>query len=157
MRFVKLAAVLGLVGALGACAQDAGPKQGWGTVIGGGTGALIGSQFGSGAGKLVAVGAGTLIGALIGAEVGKSLDRADQLYVQQASYQGLEYRRSGEPVSWRNPDNGNYGSFTPERTWQEPSGQYCREYQQTVVIGGRSERAYGTACRMPDGTCQVRS
>ena len=30
----------------------------------------------------------------------------------------------------------------------------CREYQTTVIIDGREQRAYGTACLMPDGSWQ---
>lgn len=32
------------------------------------------------------------------------------------------------------------------------AGQYCREYTQTVYIGGRAVEAYGTACQQPDGS-----
>jgi surface antigen len=35
------------------------------------------------------------------------------------------------------------------------TGAYCREFQQTVTIGGKTESAYGTACRQPDGTWKV--
>lgn len=28
----------------------------------------------------------------------------------------------------------------------------CREFQETVMIGGKPQKAYGTACRQPDGT-----
>jgi len=34
-------------------------------------------------------------------------------------------------------------------------GRYCREFLQEVVIGGRKEQAYGTACRQPDGSWEV--
>ncbi len=36
-----------------------------------------------------------------------------------------------------------------ERGW---NGEQCREYQRTITIGGKTETAYGTACRQPDGT-----
>ncbi len=36
-----------------------------------------------------------------------------------------------------------------EKGW---NGQQCREYQRTVTIDGKTETAYGTACRQPDGT-----
>ena len=45
--------------------------------------------------------------------------------------------------------------MTPTRTFQTASGQPCREYQQTVTIGGKTEEAYGTACRQPDGTWKI--
>ena len=34
-------------------------------------------------------------------------------------------------------------------------GSQCREFQQTVMVDGRSEQIYGTACRQPDGTWKV--
>ena len=35
------------------------------------------------------------------------------------------------------------------------NGRYCREFQQTVTIGGRTAEAYGTACRQPDGSWKI--
>ena len=31
----------------------------------------------------------------------------------------------------------------------------CREFQQTITVGGRTETAYGTACRQPDGDWKI--
>lgn len=36
-----------------------------------------------------------------------------------------------------------------EKDWQ---GEPCREYQTTVTIDGKTETAYGRACRQADGT-----
>lgn len=36
-------------------------------------------------------------------------------------------------------------------------GRYCREFQSTIRIGGKPQPAYGTACRMPDGSWEVAS
>ncbi|MGQ4810573.1 hypothetical protein NKDENANG_04051 [Candidatus Entotheonellaceae bacterium PAL068K] len=33
--------------------------------------------------------------------------------------------------------------------------QYCREFQRDVIIDGKPERAYGTACLQPDGTWKI--
>jgi hypothetical protein len=33
--------------------------------------------------------------------------------------------------------------------------EYCREYTKTIIIGGRSERAYGTACYQSDGAWEI--
>jgi surface antigen len=156
MSFPKLAlvAVLGL--GLTAC-QDTGPKQGVGTVLGGVGGAVAGAQFGSGKGQLAATAAGALLGALLGSEVGKSLDRADQQYMSQTTQRTLESAPTGTAASWRNPDSGNSGTVTPTRTYQRSTGEYCREYTQTVRVGGKTEEAYGTACRQPDGTWKVSS
>ncbi len=32
---------------------------------------------------------------------------------------------------------------------------HCREYSQSVTIGGQQQRSYGTACMQPDGSWQV--
>jgi len=147
-----IAIMLSLVLVLAGCAPSMGPKETGGTIIGAGAGALAGSQIGSGRGTLVAVAIGTLAGALIGQGVGQSLDRADQLMMERNAQYALESTRTNVATTWRNPDSGNYGSIMPTETYRSSQGQYCREYTQTVVIGGRSQQAYGTACRQPDGS-----
>ena len=137
------------------CTTAPGPKETGGTLIGAGTGALIGSQIGSGDGKLVAVAIGTLAGAILGQEVGKSLDRADKLAMERNAQYSLEHTRTNTSTTWRNPDSGNSGNITPVETYQTREGQYCREYIQTVIIGGEKQQAYGTACRQPDGNWKI--
>ncbi len=154
MKIKSFAIAAALVLALAGC-QGTGPKQGAGTVLGGIAGGLLGSQVGGGKGKLIAVGAGALLGALVGSEIGKSLDNADRAAMQQSTQTSLETAPSGTTSSWRNPDSGNYGTITPQPAYQSASGEYCREFQQTVTVGGREESAYGTACRQPDGTWKV--
>lgn len=134
------------------CMTNMGRKEGTGTILGAGTGALLGSQVGGGRGKIIAVAIGTLAGALIGQEIGKSLDRADQAAMERTAHYALENNQSNKSSTWRNPDSGNSGDVTPVKTYQTPEGQYCREYIQTVSIGGEQQQAYGTACRQPDGT-----
>lgn len=140
--------------ALAGCATM-GPKEQAGTVVGGVGGALVGSQFGGGTGRLVGVAVGTLAGALIGGEIGRALDANDRRMMQESAQYALENNRTDEPREWRNPDSGHYGSITPKQTYQTAEGRYCREYQQTVIIGGREEQAYGRACRQPDGSWKI--
>src|SRR5512135_1876095 len=137
------------------CASTMGPKETGGTVIGGAGGAIIGSQIGGGTGRLVGVAVGTLAGALIGQEVGKSLDKADRQAMENTTQQALEYNATHHSSAWRNPDNGHSGTVMPTRTYKEPDGQYCREYTQTVMIEGEQHKAYGTACRRPDGNWEI--
>ncbi len=152
MKTSRIAIALAASLLLAASATDAGEKEIFGTLLGAGLGGLAGSQIGSGKGKLAAVGAGVLLGGLLGREVGRSLDKADQAQAAQAAHQSLEYEPSGTTTSWVNPDSGHSGSYTPIRTYQTAQGKPCREYTTTVVIEGRTETAYGTACREPDGT-----
>ena len=153
---IRKAAFIALVAlSLGACAGLGGQKQIGGGLLGAGLGALAGSQFGSGTGQLAAVAIGTLGGAFLGSEIGKSLDRADELSMRQTTQSTLETGRSGQTTRWANPDSGNSGTITPTRTFQTAAAQPCREFQQTVTIGGRTEQAYGTACRQLDGSWQL--
>lgn len=139
------------------CTQHYGPKESTGTLLGATAGAIVGSNIGKGKGNIAAIAIGTLAGALFGQEIGRSLDQADRIAMGQNAQYSLEYTRSQETTSWDNPDSGNSGAMTPTRTYQADSGQYCREYQQTVFIGGRQEQTYGTACRQPDGTWQIQN
>lgn len=119
-------------------------------ILGGAGGAVAGAQFGKGTGKLAATAGGALLGVLIGTEVGTSLDAADAACAQQT----LEVVETGQPVVWRNPDAGTQYTMLPTRTY-EASGTYCREYTTRALVGGRSQEAYGTACRQPDGSWRI--
>jgi surface antigen len=142
--------------ALGACQTMDGSntKQVVGTGGGAIIGGILGSKVGGGSGQLWATGAGALLGALVGSEIGKSLDAADRGYASKATHQAYD-APVGETISWRNPDSGNYGNITPTRDGYSSSGRYCREYQQTIYVGGKKESGYGTACRQPDGSWEI--
>ncbi len=155
LKSTSTAIALAAMISLSACVTDQGQKQTLGTLIGAGLGGLAGSQIGSGSGQLAAVGAGVLLGGLLGSEVGKSLDKADQAYAAQTYQDSLESTPTGQTTSWVNPDSGNQGSYTPTKTYQANSGQYCREFQQTITVGGKTESGYGTACRRPDGSWEI--
>lgn len=130
-------------------------KSDIGTGVGAVGGAIAGSQFGSGSGQLVGVAVGTLLGAGIGHSIGASLDRADMTYYNQTQQRALETLQPGGTLPWNNPQSGNSGTFTPAAYYQNTGGQYCREYSQTITVGGKVERGYGTACRQPDGQWQI--
>ncbi len=129
-------------------------KTNTGTVIGGVGGALLGGQFGKGTGKLVGVAAGTLLGAALGNQIGASLDRADMQYYNQTSQTALETAQPGQSLPWSNPQSGNSGTITPQAYYQTPQG-YCREYSQTINVGGKKQTGYGKACRQPDGSWKI--
>ena len=128
-----------------------GSKKLVGALLGAAAGGFVGSQFGRGDGQLAAVAGGTVLGLFLGHEVGAYLDQSDAACAQQAA-QYAYAAPLGTEVAWNNPQTGHRGTIQPLRDGTSSSGQYCREFQQTVVIGGRSERAYGVACRQPDGS-----
>ncbi len=163
----KLLATLAAASMLTACTQPGGQpnagvmqggglnKQDFGTVIGGVAGGVLGHQVGGGSGKTAATIAGTLLGAALGSSVGQSLDRADMQYYNQTSQQALEGGTTGQALPWSNPQSGNSGTVTPGNYYKTADNSYCREYSQTITVGGKTQRAYGTACRQPDGAWQV--
>ncbi len=75
--------------------------------------------------------------------------------IGQAGQDALENARSGTVVQWRNPDDGASGTFVPKPAFQDAGGQICREFQQTVTIGGQQQQAWGTACRQSDGSWKL--
>lgn len=129
------------------------PKAVLGTLLGAGMAAGIAAAAGGGAGAIVG---SAVAGGLVGGYVGHKLDDRDKRLAAQAATQAFENNHSGQASVWNNPDTGNSGSITPTRTFQQ-NGQYCREYKQTITVGGEPQTAYGTACRQADGTWAIQS
>jgi surface antigen len=158
MSVSKFAAIT-LVGlSLAACAGSPdgygpGPRENTGTLLGAGSGALLGAAVaGGGTGnRLAGAAIGGVLGGLIGNRIGASLDEQDRQRAYAAQMQALEAGPSGAPVSWRNPDSGRYGTVVPGPAYQE-AGRNCRSFTHTIYIDGQPQTARGTACRNPDGT-----
>lgn len=140
---------------LAGCAQD-GTMEGsdMGTIVGGIAGGFLGSQFGEGGGKIAMSIAGAMAGAWVGNKVAQGLSTQDRGYYDRAAYQA-QTAPVGETITWYNPQSGAQGAITPTRDGRSSGGEYCREYQQTITVGGRTERAYGTACKQPDGSWKI--
>ncbi|MCF8474788.1 MAG: glycine zipper 2TM domain-containing protein [Emcibacter sp.] len=156
MKNVKMALILTTALTLSACEE--GSKQGFGTFLGAIAGAAVGSAIGDngdGTTHFLAVTTGALAGAAIGNSIGKSLDDADRREMERNRQIALETYASGQTATWYNPDSGNSGTYRPKPAYQDEVGAYCREYQQTITIGGKTEEAYGRACRQPDGTWKI--
>jgi surface antigen len=154
LRMSATAAAFIAAGLAGCADQGYGPKQSLGTLGGAALGGLLGAQFGSGTGQIAATAAGVLIGALTGSEVGLSLDRADRAYANQAIYRA-QAGPMGETIFWQNPASGNRGAVTPVRDGTSARGDYCREFQQSITVGGQTRQGYGIACRQPDGSWRI--
>jgi surface antigen len=156
MSASRLLAVIAMGLWLAACAgtpDGPGPRENTGTLLGAGTGALLGAAVaGGGTGDRMAGAAiGGLVGGLIGNRIGASLDERDKRLAYEAEMRALESGPSGAPVGWRNPDSGRYGSVVPGPAYVQ-NGRNCRAYTETIYIDGRPQTARGTACRNPDGT-----
>jgi surface antigen len=132
--------------------ESTGPKTAVGGVGGAAAGGLLAAALG---GNGAGIAAGAILGGLIGGAIGDRLDAADRAKAGVAASQALESIPTGQSVAWRNPDSGNSGVVTPMRTYQTATGQYCREYTQTITVGGERQQSYGTACRQPDGSWKI--
>ena len=125
-----------------------------GTLLGGAAGAVLGSQFGKGDGRTAATAIGAIIGASVGREIGASLDETSRRQAAQTTYQALETADVGAGITWDNPANAGEpakGSTVITRQGADEQGRTCREFQQTVTIGGKEVQSYGTACRDDNG------
>ena len=136
----------------GSGSSEFGPKTGIGAALGAAGGGLLGAATHSGG---VGIAAGVLLGGLVGGAAGSMLDDQDRRTAALTTQRALESEPSGKTTTWTNPDSGHTGTVTPVRTYQQASGQYCREFEQTVMIGGQRQKSYGTACRQPDGSWQI--
>ncbi len=90
-----------------------------------------------------------------GGAFGQDLVGPDQLAVAETFQYALENNQSNVASNWVNPDTGLSGGTVPVRTYQTPDGVYCREFVQTIYIGGKPEQGYGTACRQQDGSWKI--
>ena len=135
-------------------------QLGWGTVLGaaagGAAGGFIGNQFGRGSGNALATTAGALGGALLGGFAGGSVDKVNCEEAHRAQQRALAPTTPiGQSIQWNDPQSGAHGTFTPTREGHTSDGEYCREYQQTITVGGEQKRGFGQACRQPDGTWKL--
>jgi surface antigen len=124
------------------------------------TGALLGAALGYGLGqghgdKELAIVLGTIFGALLGDYLGAQLDERDRLMAAQNLQYSLELSPDGTTSTWQNPNSGNKGSSYPTETMVKQDGTPCREFTSTVLIGGKEQQAYGTACRQADGSWKI--
>ena len=150
----RMALVIGVsVIALGLAGCAGHEKTTIGAAGGAAGGGLLAAALGA---SPAGIAAGVLLGGLAGGAVGNLLDQRDMERAQAAQQRALETAPTNQTVTWNNPDSGNSGTYTPKKTY-EANGVPCREYQQTVTVGGKTESAYGTACRQPDGTWKIQS
>lgn len=158
MSTFKFSAIAAIGLLLAGCAgspdgSGPGPRENTGTLLGAGTGALLGAAVaGGGTGsRLAGAAVGGLVGGLLGNRIGASLDEQDRRRAYAAQTEALESGRSGVATSWRNPDSGNYGAFVPGPAYVD-NGRNCRSYTHTIYVGGQPQTARGVACRNRDGT-----
>lgn len=154
-RLVKPLAACAMAVMLAGCAADGRTdKEALGTLLGAAAGAWAGSSVGKGDGKVVATAVGTMLGATIGNQIGKTMTEVDRQRARDAE-QRAYVAPIGETIVWNNPQSGNSGTVTPVRDGRTMSGEYCREFQTEVTIGGQRQNAHGVACKQGDGSWKI--
>ncbi|MBC8269878.1 MAG: hypothetical protein H8E36_14105 [Rhodospirillaceae bacterium] len=140
---------------LSACAGD-GDNDGekFGTATGAVIGTVVGAKTGSGSGRVLSAGLGAIFGAWLGKIVGQKLDDRDQQQANDKAQETMETADVGQTTTWTNPDTGNSGTYTPTSA-RTSNGEDCRDFESSVIINGKEEKASGRACRQADGTWKI--
>lgn len=66
---------------------------------------------------------------------------------EDALQAALEKSISGRQTEWRSP-NGDFGFITPIETWKSTSGHWCRQFAETISVGGALRDRDAVACRV---------
>jgi len=141
---------------LGGCSTTLNKQE-----TGAATGALLGAALGYGLGKghsdkELAVALGAIFGAVAGDQIGAQLDEKDRLMAAQNLQHSLENTPDGTTTTWKNPNSGHSGSSSPTQTSVAASGGTpCREFVTEIMVGGKAQQGYGTACRQADGSWKI--
>ena len=150
----KFMAAMAVISALTLAGCAEGQNQGGATLGGALIGGLIGSRFGHGSGNVAMTAVGAMIGAGVGSSIGKRMDDVDRMRMREAEQRAYSAPLR-ETIIWNNPKTGNSGTITPVRDGKRTSGEYCREFQSEITVGGQLEKGYGTACQQPDGSWKI--
>ena len=131
-----------------------GTKEGEkvGTATGAVLGTIVGSKMGGGKGKAAGAGLGGIFGAWLGKTLGRTLEEGDLRQADATGTETMESAEAGETAKLSNPDTGTSGTYTPTSGRVDGDGRECRDFESTILIDGRQERAVGRACRGEDGT-----
>ncbi len=121
------------------------------SAAGAATGALLGAAAFQGEDAWLGILGSALVGGVIGNQIGKYMDRQDQANMVTA----LNKTPQGQQASWTNSKSNITYTVIPEKNYQNNKGQYCREYQTTITVGGEDKQAYGRACRQADGQWKI--
>jgi surface antigen len=98
---------------------------------------------------------GAIFGAVAGDRLGAQLDEKDRLMAAQNLQHSLENTPDGTTTGWKNPNSGHSGASSPTKTIVAASGTPCREFVTEIMVGGKTQQGYGTACRQADGSWKI--
>ena len=167
MKTMKILAVVVMsVGLVGAAATDSRAQNDTllGGLLGGAAGAGIGAAFGGGKGAAIGGVSGLLLGALAGNSIGRNRNRYDPppqqgYYAPPPTYYGYQQQPAGYAQGYAAPPAYTAPpAYAPQSVpAQAPaySANYCRDFNQTIIIDGVEKNAYGKACLQQDGSWRI--
>lgn len=122
------------------------------TAVGAAAGGIIGASIfgGSGGSRFAGAAAGALIGGSVGYAIGRHMDQQDRINMQEA----IVNTPVNEEASWTNQRTHTTYVVRPVQNYHH-NGRRCRRYLTRIQIDGQWHRAYGRACRMPDGSWKI--
>ena len=90
-----------------------------------------------------------------GTELVGALEATDLDFERHAVARTLETLPSGETGGWSNPQSGHAGSVTPLTTYRATSGEFCREFRETVSTDAETREGRRIGCRLLDGSWKI--
>jgi surface antigen len=79
------------------------------------------------------------------------MSEADVAAASRTVQRTLETAPDGDPGRWADAGSGSGGTVQPLRTFITGDGRVCRDYEETLSIGGSTASYRNTACRDDDG------
>src|SRR3990167_9012476 len=83
---------------------------------------------------------GALLGGIVGDQIGQHMDAVDRANMQNA----VANVPVGQEAQWTDTKTSTTYTVRPVRNYHA-QGRYCREYQTTVTVNGKIQKAYGKA------------
>lgn len=127
-----------------------GNNTGGATVAGAAAGGLLGAAAVGGNNAWLGALGGAVVGGIVGNQIGRYMDRQDRANMRRA----VINTPLGKQASWTNQHSDITYTVRPIRNYHD-EGRYCREYRTTIEINGKPRKAYGNACRQPDGSWKI--
>ncbi len=123
-----------------------------GAVTGAVAGGVAGTFFGAGTGRAVAVGIGAVAGALFGGWVGHEMDHSDN----SSTFHAMDKNAANHPFTWKNKKTGARYTVKPTSNVMTYNGNdYCRQYETSASMSGKTQSSSGVACRQANGSWKV--
>ena len=116
-------------------------------------GALAYELAGDSSNKEIWVATGIIGGAIAGGHYAVLTEPSQRMNATNM-HTTLESIPDNAQTKWINPNTNESGTMTVVRT-NNNNGTPCREFTQTIYVGGEAVQGYGTACRQADGSWKI--